>query len=191
MKILFSRIFLFGLVLGAFGCTGLEPIETREAIYGKASPLIHKSYAASQIRPGDTWKVYLLASDPDGDMKNIVCTIDQPGVGIYPASLTRIAEGQREEVSGFLYLNTQGFENLAFVPLTLTIQIQDMAGHFSPPAAFSLLLSPTGQNQPPPPEAFPEVNLGPIMIRLRTIQQDMIPPFDRGIFFRDGSRREP
>jgi len=179
---------LFALTAGALACTGLEPIETREAIYGKASPLIHKSYAANQIWPGDTWKVYLIASDPDGDMKQIVCTIDQPGVGIYPASITRIAEGQRKELSGYLYLNTQGFENLAFVTLTLSVQVQDMAGHFSLPAAFPVLLTPTGQQEPPPPGDFQEDNLGPILIRLRTIQNDLGSPFDRGIFFREPFR---
>jgi hypothetical protein len=184
MKKILGWTVLFGLTAGILSCTGLEPIETKEAIYGKASPVIRKSYAAPQIWPGDTWKVYLVASDPDGDMKQFVCTIDQPGVGVYPASLTRIAEGQRQELSGFLYLNTRGFENLTFVILTLSVQVQDMAGHFSPPAAFPLLLTPTGQQEPPPPGDFQEENLGPIMIRLRTIQQDMGSPFDRGIFFR-------
>jgi hypothetical protein len=184
MKKILFQVVLLSLALGAFGCTGLEPIETREAIYGKASPLIHKSYAATQIWPGDTWKVYLIASDPDGDMKNLVCTIDQPGVGVYPVSLTRIAEGHRKEISGYLHLNTMSFESLTFVTLNLTVQVQDMAGHYSQPAAFSLLLSPYGQQEPPPPGVFQEVNLGPIMIRLRTIHEDLGSPFDRGILFR-------
>lgn len=175
---------LFGLFAGVLGCTGLEPIETREAVYGKASPLIHKSYAAGKITPGDTWKVYLNASDLDGDMKYIVCTVDQPGVGVYPASFTRVGEGQRKELSGFLYFNTAGFEDLSFLTLTLTVQIQDMAGHFSPPAAFPLLLAAADPQEPPPDGEFDETNLGPIMIRLRPIHNDLGPPFDRGFFFR-------
>ena len=90
--------------------------------------------------------------------------------------------------SGFLYLNTRGFENLTFVILTLSVQVQDMAGHFSLPAAFPVLLTPTGQQEPPPPGDFQEDNLGPIMIRLRTIQNDLGSPFDRGIFFREPFR---
>lgn len=188
MKKILFRIALLGLAWGAFGCVGLEPIEKREALYGKASPIIHKSYAANQIWPGDTWKIYLHASDPDGDIKNIVCTVDQPGVGIYPASLIRIAEGRQKELSGFIYLNTQGFQSLNFITLNLTVQVQDMAGHFSQPAVFPLLLTTTGQQEPPPSGIFQEVNLGPIMVRLRTIQEDMIPSFNRGIFFREGAR---
>jgi len=184
MKKIWLRIVLLGLALGAFGCVGLEPIEKREALYGKAPPIISKSYAAGQIWPGDTWKIYLIASDPDGDMKNIVCTLDQPGVGMYPASITGIGEGRQKELSGFLYLNTQSFENLTFVTLNLTVQIQDRAGHYSQPATFPLLLSPTGQQEPPLPGVFREEDLGPIMIRLRTIHDDLGSPVDRGIFFR-------
>ena len=180
---LFSAV-LIALFSGTLSCTGLESIETREAVYGKASPLIHKSYAAARIREGDTWKVYLNASDSDGDMKHIVCTVDQPGVGVYPASFTRIGESQRKELSGFLYLNTAGFEDLSFLTLTLTVQIQDMAGHFSPPAAFPLQLTGTDRQEPPPDGEFAETNLGPIMIRLRPIHNDLGPPFDRGFFFR-------
>jgi hypothetical protein len=184
MKNLFISAALIVLFAGVLGCTGLEPIETREAVYGKASPLIHKSYAAARIREGDTWKVYLNASDPDGDMKYIVCTVDQPGVGVYPASFTRIGEGQRKELSGFLYLNTAGFEDLTFLTLVLTVQIQDMAGHFSPPAAFPLQLTGSDRQEPPSGGEFEETNLGPIMIRLRSIHNDMGPPFDRGLFLR-------
>lgn len=188
MKNFLFSFALVGLFPVSFGCTGLEPIETREAIYGKASPLIHKSYAANQIRQGDNWKVYINASDSDGDMKNIVCTIEQPGVGIYPASIARIAEGQRKEISGFLYLSTQSVENLAFVTLSLSVQVQDMAGHFSQPALFPLRLTATEPQEPPPSGDFQEVNLGPILIRLRTIQEDVGGPFNRGIFFQEGVR---
>ena len=67
-------------------------------------PLITHSFAAKEIRPGDTWRVFLNARDPDGDMKTIFCTVEQPGRGTYPISLFRISESQRRELSGFLYL---------------------------------------------------------------------------------------
>ncbi|MCJ7495779.1 MAG: hypothetical protein MUP68_16330 [Deltaproteobacteria bacterium] len=41
-------------------------------------------------------------------MKYIVCTIDQPGIGTYPVSFTRIKEENRQELSGHIYLNTGG-----------------------------------------------------------------------------------
>ncbi|MCX5907386.1 MAG: hypothetical protein NTY64_09420 [Deltaproteobacteria bacterium] len=97
-----SRIpfsFLVTLFLGLMMGSGCE-----EKKMGKP-PVIHQSFAAKQIRLGDTWKIYLQASDPDGDMKTIVCTIDQAGAGTYPASYTSIPEDQRRELSGYIYKN--------------------------------------------------------------------------------------
>ncbi len=34
-----------------------------------ASPVITSHFASSDLRPGDTWKIYLKASDSEGDMK--------------------------------------------------------------------------------------------------------------------------
>lgn len=92
-RIIFLNALFTFLAMEMMGCAGLEPIQKREEIYGKAVPVIRQSYASGQIWPGETWKIFLIASDPDGDMKNIVCTIDQAGVGIYPVSITKIREG--------------------------------------------------------------------------------------------------
>ncbi len=185
-RIIFLNVLWTFLAMGMMGCAGLEPIQKREEIHGKAVPVIQRSYASGQTWPGDTWKIYLIASDPDGDMKNIVCTIDHAGVGVYPVSITKIREGSQKEFSGYIYLNTQSPDDLNFVTLTLTVQVQDQAGHYSAPAAFPLLLSGTSVQAPPPPGVFQEVDLGPIMIQLRTIRDDG-GPFDRGIFFRGRS----
>jgi len=75
-------------------------------IYGRGVPVITQSFASNEIRPGETWKVYLNAHDPDGDMKQIVCVIEQPGVGVYPAAYTRIKADNRKELSGYIYLTT-------------------------------------------------------------------------------------
>jgi hypothetical protein len=163
------------------GCIGLETMEVREAKYGKSVPVIQKSFASKGISPGQTWKIYLIASDPDGEMKNIVCTIDQPGVGVYPASFTKIKEENRKELSGYIYLNTQSWDDLTFLNLTLTVQIQDEAGHFSAPAIFPLSFNSRFAQEPAPPGVFQEKDLGPILIRLRTIREGEGP----GIFERE------
>lgn len=163
---------LFALFCFAMGCAGLEPMQVREAKYGKAVPVLHQSFASKQLRPGDTWKVYLQAADPDGDMKNIVCTIDQPGVGGYPVSITRIKDDNRKELSGYIYLNTftGSLKQLEFVNLILTVQIEDMAGHLSKPAVFPLSFSSRFMQEPPPPGTFQEKDLGPIMIDLKGLK---------------------
>ena len=162
---------LVGLLLLTWGCAAMEPIEVREKIYGTSVPVITQSFASKQLRPGDTWKVYLKASDPDGDMKNIYATIEQPGLGTYPISITKIKEGGGKDLSGYVYLNTVGIQGLNFVTITLTVEIQDKAGHFSRPEVFPLSLSFGSRQQSPSPKIFQEKELGPIMIILRT-------PFD-------------
>ena len=145
-------------------------MEVKADAEGRGTPVITQSFASKQIRPNDTWKVYLKASHPDGKMKYIFSIIEQPGVGMYSASITRIKESNRKELSGYIYLNTLGPGNqLNLVNLTLTVQIQDMAGHFSAPAVFPLSIYTRATQEGPPQGAFKEQNLGPIMIRLSTI----------------------
>jgi hypothetical protein len=161
----------FVLLFLAVGCAAMEPIEVREGMYGKAIPVISQSFASKEMRPGDTWKVYLQASDPDGDMKNIYATIEQPGMATYPASITKIKEGNGKELDGYIYLNTVGIQGLNFVNLTLSVQIGDKAGHFSQPVVFPLSFNFRSKQQTPSPGTFQEKDLGPIMIKLRTASE--------------------
>jgi len=167
-----ERKFLAGFLLLFFltGCLAMEPIEVREKTYGKGVPVISQSFASPKIRAGQTWKVYLTASESDGEMKNIVSVIDQPGVGTYPVSITRIRkEEDRRELSGYVYLNTPVSGGFDFVNLTLHVQIEDRAGHYSKPVSFPLSFSTRDRQEPAPQGLFKEKDLGPILIQLRTI----------------------
>jgi len=169
-KIFFVVAVLFLL---AAGCAALEPLEVREKMYGKGISVITQSFASKEIRPGETWKVYLNAHDPDGEMKQIVCVIEQPGVGVYPAAYTRIKADNRKELSGYIYLTTfdVNYSSFNYVNLSLRVQIQDMAGHYSAPVLFPLGFNALSRQEPPPQNVFKEQDLGPIMIQLRTVDQ--------------------
>jgi uncharacterized protein YceK len=69
------------VLLLTVGCATMMSFEEREKTYGKEASVITGSYASKQMKPGDTWKVYLKASDPDGDMESIVATVDMVGTG--------------------------------------------------------------------------------------------------------------
>jgi hypothetical protein len=169
-----KKLFVLAIALLLIaGCAAMEPIEVREKMYGKGIPVITQSFASKEIRPGDTWLVYLNAHDPDGDMKQIVCEIEQPGVGVYPVSYTRIKEENRKELSGYIYLTTfhVSYFSFNFINLTLRVQIQDMAGHYSAPVFFPLGFNALYRQEPPPPKVFKEQDLGPIMIWLRTADE--------------------
>lgn len=133
-------------------------------------PKIIQSFASSKIRPGDIWKVYLKAMAPDGFIKAVFTLIEQPGVGEYPVSITRIKKESRKESSGYIYLNTATPDNLNFVNVTATIQIQDNYGRFSEPVAFPLSFHSRYTQETPPPGVFKDEDLGPIMVHLRTVR---------------------
>jgi hypothetical protein len=161
-----KRIYLFSRWMGAWmalafaGCVGVSspgaPPATGSgpAMSVKPPPVITQSFASPKIRPGETWRVYLIASDPKGEMKKIVCTIMQPGVGEYPISFTRIGWDSRQELNGYVYLVTPRFENLDFSSLTLTVQIQDTAGQYSKAVNFPLSFNDLYNQEPPPPGVF-------------------------------------
>ena len=138
-----------------------------------AFPVITSHFASSELRPGDTWKIYLKASDTDGDMKYILATVKQAGVGVYPVSFTRIREGNRKELSGYVYLNTMGgssYSSLTFYGLTLTLWVQDRAGNFSDPVEVPLTFGSRVEAQAAPPGGtYQEQDLGPVMIFLRSM----------------------
>jgi len=129
-------------------------------------PIITHSFASKEIRPGDTWKVYIRGEDPEGDLKNIICTVSQAGRGPYPLCYVRIPGSQRMELSGFLYLPTAGSQGLDFTNLALQVEIQDRAGNISRPVSFPLAFNPRAEQENPPLGVFREEELGPILISL-------------------------
>ena len=163
------------VLLLTVGCATMMKFEEREKIYGKEAPVITETYASKKINPGDTWKVYLKASDADGDMESIVAIVHMVGSGTHPVSFTRIQDGNRKDLSGFVSLSTSNPSGDAWLnnlTLTLTVQIKDRAGHFSNTVTLPLEFNRRYVQEPPPPGVFPEQYLGPIMITLRSFHDD-------------------
>jgi hypothetical protein len=131
---------------------------------GENAPVIVNAFASREIRQGETWKVFLQARDADGDMRWIVCTIEQPGVGVQPVSLIKIREGRRRNLSGYIFLNTGSVSGLPFASCRLAVQIQDQKGNTSNLVSFPLTLNPRAVSQNPPPGIFEEEDLGPVQI---------------------------
>jgi len=166
-----KSVIVAGLLFLMAGYVALEPMEVRAQTYGKAVPAITQSFAAKQLNIGDTWKIYLNVSDPDGDLNYVVATIYQPGYGIYAPSFIKIAEGNGKGFSGYVYLNTIGVQGFDAGNITLHIQIRDKAGHLSPPVSFPLNFSSGFKQEEPPQGIFKENDLGPIMVTLKSILQ--------------------
>ena len=55
--------------------TNLKAAEIQEGGAAKPVPVITRSFASTEIRPGETWQVYLKAFDPGADMEYILATV--------------------------------------------------------------------------------------------------------------------
>ena len=167
------RMLLVGLVVAfaVTGCSGIMmSMEKKEEVYGKEPPMITESFASKEMRPGDTWKVYLKAFDPGGDMDYILATVFLVGTKAYPVSFIKVREENSKEINGYIYLNTLvpgGYGFLNFSSLNLTVEVRDKVGHFSPPVEFSLSINPRAVQDEPPSGVFKDQTLGPVMTTLK------------------------
>ena len=155
-----------GLFLFLFACAAMEPPSVREEKYGKASPVITQFFASKEMDPRGTWKIYLKASDADGDMKNMLITFGRKeGVGS-ENTRTRITEENRRELSGYLswYPGPNAQYSMYGV---LAVEIEDMAGHRSSVVSFPIEFKAGIGQEAPPQGIFQEKELGPVMISLK------------------------
>ncbi len=169
---MYKRIFsvVAALMLLSWGCESIQAAEPapQPADGSAPKPVITEAFASKEMRLGDVWKIYLKASDPGSDMDMIIADIYQPGRGGgYPSSYIRIRDGNRRDLSGYIYWNSgeDMQQGLMFTSLVLTVQIKDKAGNISAPMTFSLHFQKKGQ-EPPPPGVFADRELGPVMVRI-------------------------
>ena len=149
----------------ATGCATLESPKGEE----KTTPVITQSFASGEIRIGDTWKVYLNASDPNGEMVKISAIVEQTGQ-IHPERITKVSKENGKEFSGYLILPTALLANaLEGTSITLWVQIQDRSGTLSPPVIFPLTLKSLATQKAPPPGVFRERDLGPMVTQKSSI----------------------
>jgi hypothetical protein len=148
MNCFFVFIFL-GMVLGIYP-------ESNGQTKG-SSPVIHFAWAQDEIRQGNDWRIYLSATDPDGDMSKIFCRIDQPGEKFYPLDITRIKKGLEGQLDGYLVLRTYSQQDLFGLSLTITLVIADSAGNESRPVTLPLTINGEKMKTPPSNPAPPNL----------------------------------
>ena len=149
-------------------CTTLAE---REAQPVGSPPVITHSFASKEISHGDTWKIYVEANDPDGDMRQFVCVFKQVGYGSYSPDYVVIKKPHREKMKGYLAFYSGaggGLRVSEWTQLSLTLYIRDRGRKNSNKVVFPLTLS-LGSKQGAPPPPF-DVNglerLGAISIEL-------------------------
>jgi hypothetical protein len=134
-----SRIIFIGSLLIAFlsSCVGAGRVPS---ISGTQPPVITRSHASDQGAYGQTWKIYIEAEDPDGDMFKITSELQQEGVRYsQPVDSIFVKKGDQKYLKGFLALDTYFLRepSLSVSPrLVLRVSINDKAGNESKTAVF-------------------------------------------------------
>ena len=122
---------------------------------GGSPPVISHWFASEELHHGDTWRIYVEANDPDGDMREFVGVLNQEGHGQYLSSYVPIKKGNREKLRGYLvFFSSAGMGPwlLEWTQLSLTLSIRDRGANMSNKVIFPVVLSRGAKlGSPPPP----------------------------------------
>lgn len=140
-----KALFIVSIIVSVIA--GLS-LEARAQTKG-SPPVINFSWAQEKIRQGEDWRIYLSATDPDGDMYRIHCRVEQTGGDNYRPDVTNIKKGMEGQLTGFLVLRTQSTYDFYQVSLSLTVIIADRAGNESKPVTFPLTFNGEKAKAPP------------------------------------------
>jgi hypothetical protein len=173
MKRIAAFVFIGALLTLPIGMGYSKPKPLAEWLIkpGGSPPVITNWFASEELNPGDIWKIYLEANDPDGDIREFVCIFDQVGYGSYSPHYVVIKKQHREELRGYLNFFSSaggGHQLPEWTQLSLTVFIRDKGGNASNKVIFPLLLSLSAKQGPPPPpfDIGGLGKLGTIMVQL-------------------------
>lgn len=143
------------MIVGLCLCLGWSDSSAQGQTRTQGSPpVITKSFAAGRVGRGKEWRIYLEASDPDGDMRYFVWVVDQVGYGKYPTDQIAIRKQYRKELKGYLRAFIQA-RRRGGVPewtqLNLTLYIRERGRNTSNKVTFPVVCSQSAKEEPPPP----------------------------------------
>ena len=150
------------LISWTSGCAILDQRSQAEleAAYGPNKPQLEASFAATQLSPGDTWRIYFKGSDKDRDIQFIHVWMQGPLRSTTPVRLMTSSEPDGS-LRGYLTLDSSDLVGgdlfmLASVWVRLWVSLEDRAGHRSEYAVFPLSFYLGAIQAKPPPGAFEE-----------------------------------
>lgn len=148
-------VLLGALTVGGMwgGCSGsMQEVPTA----GSGSPpAITASFSPAELSRNDTWKVYIAANDPDGDMFEAVATLNQSGYGYHGASPFRIKKEHRAAMVGYFLVHNRsgGFWLSDGSWMELSVYITDRAGNKSKTVVLPVVFT-VGTRREHPPAPF-------------------------------------
>jgi hypothetical protein len=111
----------------------------------KHRPIVEAIEAQKEIGDGNLWKIYIRASDPDGDLDKLHVTFSQPGTGSYSPDLL-VQKTKMKSLNGFVlvWAKLQGGGSTSAIYGDVEIRAEDRAGNMSAPKKLEFTLSQFG-----------------------------------------------
>ena len=163
---------LLALSILISGCASFTRCETTSTSDKGQPPVILDSYAPSQIRPGATWRVYLRAKDPDGDMKQMIQVLMRGESGPFKTTFAPLKAEYSAEMGGYFFLRTPSpaqadYDRLGFLGITLRIALLDCQKNKSEYVEFPLHFTfEAAHDLPSEWQDVADISLGAIMFDL-------------------------
>ncbi len=120
----------------------------------KHRPVVEAITAQNEIRDGNLWKIYLRASDPDGDLDKIHVSFSQLGADFTPDLLPQ--KTMAREMNGYIlvWASLNGGGSTGDIYAEVDIRVEDRAGNMSESMKMSFTVAQFGKKDgfvPPPP----------------------------------------
>jgi len=139
---------------------------------GKAhEPILEVIAAQTEIRNGNIWKIYIRATDPDGDLDKIQFTFGQLGASSYSPDtiyFDKKVASMNGSISVWANLNGGGASGTIYG--TVEVLVEDRAGNMSNSKTIMFEVQPFGPKDTfaPPPGINANVDLGQVDFPLQT-----------------------
>ena len=127
------------------------------------APVLEKIWVSPEVNYGSLLKVYIKASDSEGDMRWVVVTAgrDTHPVGSVPVRLGKV---MRKDLNGYIYWDTNKVGLPKEISGTVQVLIEDWKGNESEAKSVPVKLVLKGAKVEKPPADFKEVAIGPVML---------------------------
>ena len=125
----------------------------------QGGPVIEKIWVAPAVNYGKLLKIYIMAKDPEGDMRYIYISAAQGG-GAVPIWIPKASRG---ELNGYVYWDTNNAK-MQNISGTVQVSIEDRKGNESQTMQAPAKIVPKGAKSAKAPAEFKEMAIGPVML---------------------------
>lgn len=129
----------------------------------QGGPVLEKIWAPATVNIGTVLKIYIKATDPEGDMRWVIVSATRGTGQATGAVPIRLSKEMRKDLNGYVYFDTRGA--MPGAAGTIFVQIEDWKGNETETKSLPVKLETKGAKVEKPPADFKEVAIGPVMMQ--------------------------